>query len=150
MQLYSAEVLEYMNQLSASLKETYANTVHEEDYIPVKGEVCVAKYTVDQVTSLEMNYLIRCFNLLSLYQLDTRAFNDAFGGLKARLVQLLFFFLRQFSRLCSVACSLRKASPALFMGSSVLLPGSLLALQLVFICVAEAPGCHRVDWAKIA
>ncbi|XP_053524638.1 tudor domain-containing protein 1 [Artibeus jamaicensis] len=48
-QLYSSEVLEYMSQLSASLKETYANTVHEEDdYIPVKGEVCVAKYTVDQ------------------------------------------------------------------------------------------------------
>nr|KAF6322956.1 tudor domain containing 1 [Pipistrellus kuhlii] len=47
-QLYSAEVLGYMNQLSASLKEAYANTVHEEDYIPVKGEVCVAKYTVDQ------------------------------------------------------------------------------------------------------
>uniref|UniRef100_A0A2K5ETC0 Tudor domain-containing protein 1 n=1 Tax=Aotus nancymaae TaxID=37293 RepID=A0A2K5ETC0_AOTNA len=46
-QLYSSEVLEYMNQLSASLKETYAN-MHEEDYIPVKGEVCVAKYTVDQ------------------------------------------------------------------------------------------------------
>ncbi|XP_047409458.1 tudor domain-containing protein 1 isoform X1 [Sciurus carolinensis] len=47
-QLYSSEVLEYMNQLSASLKETYANMVHDEDYIPVKGEVCVAKYTVDQ------------------------------------------------------------------------------------------------------
>ncbi|XP_025774017.1 tudor domain-containing protein 1 [Puma concolor] len=47
-QLYSSEVLEYMNQLSACLKETYANAVHEEDYIPVKGEVCVAKYTVDQ------------------------------------------------------------------------------------------------------
>ncbi|XP_008585588.1 PREDICTED: tudor domain-containing protein 1 [Galeopterus variegatus] len=47
-QLYSSEVLEYMSQLSASLKETYANMVHEEDYIPVKGEVCVAKYTVDQ------------------------------------------------------------------------------------------------------
>ncbi|XP_053778663.1 tudor domain-containing protein 1 [Desmodus rotundus] len=47
-QLYSSEVLEYMNQLSASLKETYANTVHEDDYIPVRGEVCVAKYTVDQ------------------------------------------------------------------------------------------------------
>ncbi|XP_004412856.1 PREDICTED: tudor domain-containing protein 1 isoform X2 [Odobenus rosmarus divergens] len=47
-QLYSSEVLEYMNQLSASLKETYANTAQEEDYIPVKGEVCVAKYTVDQ------------------------------------------------------------------------------------------------------
>nr|XP_039321148.1 tudor domain-containing protein 1 isoform X2 [Saimiri boliviensis boliviensis] len=46
-QLYSSEVLEYMNQLSASLKETYAN-MHEKDYIPVKGEVCVAKYTVDQ------------------------------------------------------------------------------------------------------
>nr|KAF6425870.1 tudor domain containing 1 [Molossus molossus] len=47
-QLYSSEVLEYMNQLSASLKEMYANTGHEGDYIPVKGEVCVAKYTVDQ------------------------------------------------------------------------------------------------------
>uniref|UniRef100_A0A8C3YS85 Tudor domain-containing protein 1 n=1 Tax=Catagonus wagneri TaxID=51154 RepID=A0A8C3YS85_9CETA len=47
-QLYSSEVSEYMNQLSSSLKETYANKVHEEDYIPVKGEVCVAKYTVDQ------------------------------------------------------------------------------------------------------
>ncbi|XP_024611858.1 tudor domain-containing protein 1 [Neophocaena asiaeorientalis asiaeorientalis] len=47
-QLRSSEVLEYMNQLSASLKETYANKAHEEDYIPVKGEVCVAKYTVDQ------------------------------------------------------------------------------------------------------
>ncbi|XP_047281444.1 tudor domain-containing protein 1 isoform X5 [Homo sapiens] len=51
-QLYSSEVLEYMNQLSASLKETYAN-VHEKDYIPVKGEVCIAKYTVDQA--------IKCF-----------------------------------------------------------------------------------------
>uniref|UniRef100_G1M9K2 Tudor domain-containing protein 1 n=1 Tax=Ailuropoda melanoleuca TaxID=9646 RepID=G1M9K2_AILME len=47
-QLYSSEVLEYMNLLSASLKETYANTAQEEDYLPVKGEVCVAKYTVDQ------------------------------------------------------------------------------------------------------
>ncbi|XP_035293701.1 tudor domain-containing protein 1 isoform X1 [Cricetulus griseus] len=47
-QLYSSEVLEYMNQLSASLKETYANTVPEDGYLPVKGEVCVAKYTVDQ------------------------------------------------------------------------------------------------------
>ncbi|XP_006920906.1 tudor domain-containing protein 1 [Pteropus alecto] len=46
-QLYSSEVLEYMNQLSASLKEIYANA-QEEDYVPVKGEVCVAKYTVDQ------------------------------------------------------------------------------------------------------
>ncbi|XP_077655108.1 tudor domain-containing protein 1 isoform X6 [Urocitellus parryii] len=52
-QLYSSEVLEYMNQLSASLKETYANMVQDEDYIPVKGEVCVAKYTVDQA--------IKCF-----------------------------------------------------------------------------------------
>ncbi|XP_053440200.1 tudor domain-containing protein 1 [Nycticebus coucang] len=47
-QLYSSEVLEYMKQLSASLKETYANMMREDDYIPVKGEICVAKYTVDQ------------------------------------------------------------------------------------------------------
>lgn len=56
MQLYSSEVLEYLNQLSANLKETYADVVLEEHYIPVKGEVCVAKYAVDQVTSMEMNY----------------------------------------------------------------------------------------------
>lgn len=56
MQLYSSEVLECMNQLSASLKETYANKAHEEDHVPVKGEICVAKYTVDQVTPIEMNY----------------------------------------------------------------------------------------------
>lgn len=80
MQLYSSEVLEYMNQLSASLKETYAHTT-QEDYIPVKGEVCVAKYTVDQVTADEVNYLIRCFNLLLSYKLDTGAFNNAFAGL---------------------------------------------------------------------
>ncbi|XP_066211537.1 tudor domain-containing protein 1 [Saccopteryx leptura] len=47
-QLYSSEVAECMNQLSASLKEAYANTVSEDNYIPVKGEVCVAKYTVYQ------------------------------------------------------------------------------------------------------
>ncbi|KAL1788808.1 tudor domain-containing protein 1 isoform X1 [Sigmodon hispidus] len=47
-QLYSSEVLEYMNQLSTSLKETYANIVPEDGYLPVKGEICVAKYTVDQ------------------------------------------------------------------------------------------------------
>ncbi|XP_021565441.1 tudor domain-containing protein 1 [Carlito syrichta] len=46
-QLHSSEVLEYMNQLSVSLKEAYTNVVHE-DYIPLKGEVCVAEYTVDQ------------------------------------------------------------------------------------------------------
>ncbi|XP_021007897.1 tudor domain-containing protein 1 isoform X4 [Mus caroli] len=47
-QLYSSDVLENMNQLSTSLKETYANVVPEDGYLPVKGEVCVAKYTVDQ------------------------------------------------------------------------------------------------------
>lgn len=71
-----------MNQLSSSLKETYANKAHEEDYIPVKGEVCVAKYTVDQVTPNEANYLIRCFNSLWSCQLDTRAFNNALDGLR--------------------------------------------------------------------
>lgn len=72
MQLYSSEVIEYMNQLSASLKEIYANA-QEEDYVPVKGEVCVAKYSVDQVISIEMNYLLGCFNLLWSYRLDTGA-----------------------------------------------------------------------------
>uniref|UniRef100_A0A8C6R6D7 Tudor domain-containing protein 1 n=1 Tax=Nannospalax galili TaxID=1026970 RepID=A0A8C6R6D7_NANGA len=47
-QLYSLEVLEHMNQLSTTLKETYADMAHEDGYLPIKGEVCVAKYTVDQ------------------------------------------------------------------------------------------------------
>ncbi|XP_051679609.2 tudor domain-containing protein 1 isoform X2 [Oryctolagus cuniculus] len=47
-QLYSSEVLEYMSQLSVSLKEAYAGLGTEEEYVPAKGEVCVAKYTADQ------------------------------------------------------------------------------------------------------
>lgn len=50
-QLYSSEVLGYMKQLSAGLRETYANMVHEDGYLPIKGEVCVAKYMMDQVTN---------------------------------------------------------------------------------------------------
>jgi hypothetical protein len=70
--LYSSEVLENMNQLSTSLKETYANVVPEDGYLPVKGEVCVAKYTVDQVTNHSlMNCLIECFNLPHWGQLMT-------------------------------------------------------------------------------
>lgn len=40
-----------MSQLSAGLKETYANVLPEDGYLPVQGEVCVAKYTADQVTT---------------------------------------------------------------------------------------------------
>ena len=45
-----------MSQLSASLKETYADMVPEDGYLPVEGEVCVAKYTVDQVTTDGFNF----------------------------------------------------------------------------------------------
>ncbi|XP_047409462.1 tudor domain-containing protein 1 isoform X5 [Sciurus carolinensis] len=82
-QLYSSEVLEYMNQLSASLKETYANMVHDEDYIPVKGEVCVAKYTVDQA--------IKCF-VTGVVPVEENWSNDCIRTIKT-------LFMEQF---CSI------------------------------------------------
>ncbi|XP_023609099.1 tudor domain-containing protein 1 [Myotis lucifugus] len=67
-----------MNQLSASLKETYANTVHEEDYIPVKGEVCVAKYTVDQA--------IKCF-VADVIPAEGNWSNDCIKTIKSLLME---------------------------------------------------------------
>uniref|UniRef100_F7G7H9 Tudor domain-containing protein 1 n=1 Tax=Ornithorhynchus anatinus TaxID=9258 RepID=F7G7H9_ORNAN len=48
LQIYSSAVLEYIGKLSVSLRETYTNMAIQEEYIPIKGEVCVAKYFVDQ------------------------------------------------------------------------------------------------------
>ncbi|XP_053168675.1 tudor domain-containing protein 1 isoform X2 [Hemicordylus capensis] len=45
-QVNSPEVLSNLNKLSVKLKYHYG--VSEDEYIPVKGEVCVAKYSVDQ------------------------------------------------------------------------------------------------------
>ncbi|XP_067393272.1 tudor domain-containing protein 1 isoform X2 [Emydura macquarii macquarii] len=47
-QVYSPEVLERISKLAVKLKDCYANTVNQEEYIPIKGEVCVAKYSLDQ------------------------------------------------------------------------------------------------------
>lgn len=142
-QLYSSEVLEYMNLLSASLKETYANTAQEEDYLPVKGEVCVAKYTVDQVTFDEMNYLIQCFNLLWSYKLDTRAFNNAFAGLTRGCGHIPLSRPQSVLWVCWVTPS-----------SSVhrLLCCRLQwwrVRELVFIFVAEALVCRSASWARV-
>uniref|UniRef100_A0A674JET4 Tudor domain containing 1 n=1 Tax=Terrapene triunguis TaxID=2587831 RepID=A0A674JET4_9SAUR len=47
-QVYSPEVLEHISKLTVKLKDCYANIVNQEEYIPIKGEVCVAKYSLDQ------------------------------------------------------------------------------------------------------
>ncbi|XP_050778065.1 tudor domain-containing protein 1-like isoform X2 [Gopherus flavomarginatus] len=47
-QVYSSEVVEYISKLTVKLKDCYANIVNQEEYIPIKGEVCVAKYSLDQ------------------------------------------------------------------------------------------------------
>ncbi|XP_042711218.1 tudor domain-containing protein 1 isoform X4 [Chrysemys picta bellii] len=47
-QVYSPEVLERISKLTVKLKDCYANIVNQEEYIPIKGEVCVAKYSLDQ------------------------------------------------------------------------------------------------------
>ncbi|CAK7300068.1 Tudor domain-containing protein 1 [Vulpes lagopus] len=77
-QLYSSEVLEYMNQLSRSFKETYANMTQKEDYIPVKGEVCVAKYTVDQA--------IKCF-VASVIPAEGNWSNECVKTIKSLLME---------------------------------------------------------------
>ncbi|XP_072479246.1 tudor domain-containing protein 1 isoform X3 [Notamacropus eugenii] len=47
-QICSSEVLACIRKLSTSLKESYMNVMPQEEYIPIKGEICVAKYSVDQ------------------------------------------------------------------------------------------------------
>ncbi|XP_075791548.1 tudor domain-containing protein 1 isoform X4 [Pelodiscus sinensis] len=47
-QVYSSEILEHLSKLTVKLKDCYANIVSQEEYIPIKGEVCVAKYSLDQ------------------------------------------------------------------------------------------------------
>lgn len=108
-----------MNQLSARLKEAYANVAREEDYIPVKGEVCVAKYTVDQVTPDEMNYLTRCFTLLCSQELDTRAFKNVFDGLARGSGHTPVSPPRSVLQVCPVTSFVPLFPPALFTGSSV-------------------------------
>ncbi|XP_069095413.1 tudor domain-containing protein 1 isoform X2 [Pleurodeles waltl] len=47
-QIYSAEVAEHLSNVSLTLKSMYNSVTASEGYNPVKGEVCVAKYSVDQ------------------------------------------------------------------------------------------------------
>ncbi|KGL76965.1 Tudor domain-containing protein 1, partial [Tinamus guttatus] len=47
-QISSPEFLEHISKISVELQDRYANTVIQEEYIPIKGEVCVAKYSLDQ------------------------------------------------------------------------------------------------------
>ncbi|NWI10468.1 TDRD1 protein, partial [Crypturellus soui] len=47
-QISSPEFLEHISKISVELQDCYANTVIQEDYVPIKGEVCVAKYSLDQ------------------------------------------------------------------------------------------------------
>ncbi|KAM6265892.1 tudor domain-containing protein 1 [Porphyrio hochstetteri] len=47
-QMSSPEVLDRISKLSVKLQACYANTVIEEQYSAVKGEVCVARCSLDQ------------------------------------------------------------------------------------------------------
>ncbi|KAM6390493.1 tudor domain-containing protein 1 [Pluvialis apricaria] len=44
----SPEVLDQINKLYVKLQDCYANTVIQEQYIAIKGEVCVARCSLDQ------------------------------------------------------------------------------------------------------
>ncbi|XP_072196371.1 tudor domain-containing protein 1 [Excalfactoria chinensis] len=47
-QMNSPEVLEQISKLSVKLQDCYANAVIQEQYVPVRGEICVARNSVDQ------------------------------------------------------------------------------------------------------
>ncbi|KFZ54349.1 Tudor domain-containing protein 1, partial [Antrostomus carolinensis] len=47
-QMSSPEVLDQITKLSVKLQDCYANTVPQKEYIAVKGEVCVARCSLDQ------------------------------------------------------------------------------------------------------
>ncbi|NXN35746.1 TDRD1 protein, partial [Rhinoptilus africanus] len=47
-QMSSPEVLDQIRKLYVKLQECYANTVMQEQYIAIKGEVCVARCSLDQ------------------------------------------------------------------------------------------------------
>ncbi|KFP13485.1 Tudor domain-containing protein 1, partial [Egretta garzetta] len=47
-QMSSPEVLDQISKLSVKLRDCYTNTVIQEQYIAVKGEVCVARCSLDQ------------------------------------------------------------------------------------------------------
>lgn len=131
-----------MNQLSASLKETYANMVQDEDYIPVKGEVCVAKYTVDQVTCDGRNYLVKCFNLPWLPTLSTPELFMK-DGMAHRLRAHSCLSSSPFPLLFSILPS----CPNLLL--CLLVPKWLLVLEFVVICVAEASVYSLPGWNSL-
>uniref|UniRef100_A0A8C3PH90 Tudor domain containing 1 n=1 Tax=Calidris pygmaea TaxID=425635 RepID=A0A8C3PH90_9CHAR len=47
-QMSSPEVLDQINKLYVKLQDCYGNTVIQEQYIAIKGEVCVARCSLDQ------------------------------------------------------------------------------------------------------
>ncbi|NXA17613.1 TDRD1 protein, partial [Ibidorhyncha struthersii] len=47
-QMSSPEVLDQISKLYVKLQDCYANTVTQEHYIAIKGEVCVARCSLDQ------------------------------------------------------------------------------------------------------
>ncbi|NXW15030.1 TDRD1 protein, partial [Circaetus pectoralis] len=47
-QMSSPEVLDHISKLSVKLQDCYANTVIQEQHIAIKGEVCVARCSLDQ------------------------------------------------------------------------------------------------------
>lgn len=47
----SPKVWDQISKLSVKLQDCYANTVTQEQYIATKGEVCVVRCSLNQVTS---------------------------------------------------------------------------------------------------
>lgn len=50
-QMNSPKVLERISKLSVKLQDCYANAAIQEQYVAIRGEVCVARNSVDQVRS---------------------------------------------------------------------------------------------------
>ncbi|XP_067155661.1 tudor domain-containing protein 1 [Apteryx mantelli] len=106
-QISSPEVLDRINKISVKLQDCYANTVIQEEYIPIKGEVCVAKYSLDQTWN---RALVKAVDIL---QKKAQIFYIDYGNeenISLSRIKALHKDIEQFPP-CAIKCSLANYDP---------------------------------------
>uniref|UniRef100_A0A8B9QG81 Tudor domain containing 1 n=1 Tax=Apteryx owenii TaxID=8824 RepID=A0A8B9QG81_APTOW len=106
-QISSPEVLDRINKISVKLQDCYANTVIQEEYIPIKGEVCVAKYSLDQTWN---RALVKAVDIL---QKKAQIFYIDYGNeenISLSRIKALHKDIERFPP-CAIKCSLANYDP---------------------------------------
>ncbi|XP_062436373.1 tudor domain-containing protein 1, partial [Rhea pennata] len=106
-QISSPDVLDNINKISVKLQDCYADTVIQEEYIPIKGEVCVAKYSLDQTWN---RALVKDVDVL---QKKARIFYIDYGNeenISLSRIKALHKDIERFPP-CAIKCSLANCNP---------------------------------------